>query len=26
MASLGALGDLAAHIVNVAQYLIGDIR
>lgn len=26
MAGLGALGDLAAHIVNMAQYLVGDIR
>lgn len=25
-AGLGALGDLAAHIVNMAQYLVGDIR
>ncbi|QHP54943.1 gfo/Idh/MocA family oxidoreductase [Pectobacterium carotovorum subsp. carotovorum] len=24
-AGLGALGDLAAHIVNMAQYLVGDI-
>lgn len=25
-AGLGALGDLAAHIVNMAQYLVGDIQ
>lgn len=25
-AGLGALGDLAAHIVNMAHYLVGDIR
>ncbi|MEK9496273.1 Gfo/Idh/MocA family oxidoreductase [Photorhabdus sp. P32] len=25
-AGLGALGDLAAHIINMAQYLIGDIQ
>ena len=25
-AGLGALGDLAAHIVNMAQYLVGDIE
>lgn len=25
-AGLGALGDLAAHIVNMAQYLVGDIH
>ncbi|MBD2802506.1 Gfo/Idh/MocA family oxidoreductase [Xenorhabdus sp. M] len=24
-AGLGALGDLAAHIINMAQYLVGDI-
>lgn len=26
MAGLGALGDLAAHIVNMAHYLVGDIE
>jgi len=26
LAGLGALGDLAAHIVNMAHYLIGNIR
>ncbi|NHB92811.1 Gfo/Idh/MocA family protein [Photorhabdus cinerea] len=25
-AGLGALGDLAAHIINMAQYLVGDIQ
>jgi predicted dehydrogenase len=25
-AGLGALGDLAAHIVNMAQYLVGEIE
>lgn len=25
LAGLGALGDLAAHIVNMAHYLVGDI-
>ena len=25
-AGLGALGDLSAHIVNMAQYLVGDIE
>ncbi len=26
LAGLGALGDLAAHIVNMAHYLVGDIE
>ena len=26
LAGLGALGDLAAHIVNMAHYLVGDIK